>query len=66
MKRNHRNTRPPTRATAAPTTIIVMVVVLENPDDEDVCDGRGAPVLVVVSETGVEKADTGSVVGAEV
>lgn len=52
MYRNHKNTRPPTRATAAPTTMIVMVVVLERLDDVGVCDGSGDTGVVVASEMG--------------
>ena len=47
MKRNHKNTSPPTRATTAPTTIIVMVVVLESLDDEAVCEGSGVVWIAV-------------------
>lgn len=44
--RNHRNTRPPTRATTAPTTITVIVVVFENPDDDvAVSEGRGVTAV---------------------
>lgn len=50
MYRNHRNTRPPTRATTAPTTATVIVVVLENPDDDEpVCVGTGVTGVAVVS-----------------
>lgn len=65
MYRNHKNTRPPTRATTAPTTIIVVVVVLERLDEEvPVCDGRGATGVVVLSETGeVVEWDGDMVVG---
>lgn len=49
MNRNHRNTRPPTRATTAPTIATVLVVVLEKVDDVAVCDGSG---VVEASETG--------------
>lgn len=52
MNRNHRNTRPPTRATTAPTITTVLVVVLEKVDDVAVCDGSGATGVVEVSETG--------------
>lgn len=63
MKRNHRKTRPPIRATTAATTIIVIFVVLERPDDVDVCDGIGAPEVAVLCEMGVVvKPDRKSVV----
>ena len=63
MYRNHKNTRPPTSATTAPTTIIVLVVVLERLDEEvPVCDGRGANGVVVLSETGVVVGRDGYVV----
>ena len=52
LYRNHRKTRPLSRATTAPTTIIVMVVVLEKLDDVDVCDGSGVTGVEVVCETG--------------
>lgn len=63
--RNHRNTRPPTRATTAPTTATVIVVVLENPVDEPVCVGTGVTGVAVVSRTGLAgtpDADANSVV----
>lgn len=53
MKRNHRNTRPPTRATTAPTTATVMVVVFDNPDDVPVCVGTGVTGVAVLSGTGL-------------
>lgn len=55
MNRNPRNTEPPTRATTAPTTITVVVVVLERLDDVVVGDGSGVTGVVVMSETGAEE-----------
>ena len=53
---------PPTRATAAPTTIIVVFVVLERSDVVDVCDGIGVSGVVVLSETGVVVTSDGEAV----
>lgn len=53
MYRNHKNTRPPARATTAPTTIIVTVVVLESLDDEAVCEGSGVVWVAVAAMKGL-------------
>ena len=63
MYRNHKNTRPPTRATTVPTTTIVMVVVLESLDDEGVCEGGGVVWVSVGARKGlVVRPKVGSVV----
>ncbi len=60
--KSHRNTRPPIRPTTAPTTITVMVVVLEN-FDVDVCEGVGVAAVAVLSEAEVVvRPNSGSVV----